>query len=44
MAKLPIIAVTAHGQSFYRQALEAGATIDKQTAGFRHARPFSISI
>jgi CheY-like chemotaxis protein len=24
MAKLPIIAVTAHGQSFYRQALEAG--------------------
>ena len=24
MARLPIIAVTAHGQSFYRQALEAG--------------------
>ena len=24
MSKLPIIAVTAHGQSFYRQALEAG--------------------
>jgi CheY-like chemotaxis protein len=24
MAKLPIIAVTAHGQSFYKQALEAG--------------------
>lgn len=24
MAKLPIIAVTAHGQSFYRLALEAG--------------------
>lgn len=24
MAKLPIIAVTAYGQSFYRQAMEAG--------------------
>lgn len=24
MAKLPIIAVTAYGQSFYRQAIEAG--------------------
>ena len=24
MAKLPIIAVTAHGQSFYKQAIEAG--------------------
>lgn len=24
MSKLPIIAVTAHGQSFYKQALEAG--------------------
>lgn len=24
MATLPIIAVTAHGQSFYKQALEAG--------------------
>jgi CheY-like chemotaxis protein len=24
MAKLPIIAVTAHGQSYYRQAIEAG--------------------
>lgn len=24
MARLPIIAVTAHGESFYKQALEAG--------------------
>jgi CheY-like chemotaxis protein len=24
MSKLPIIAVTAHGQSYYRQAIEAG--------------------
>ena len=24
MSKLPIIAVTAHGQSYYRQAMEAG--------------------
>ena len=24
MSRLPIIAVTAHGQSYYRQALEAG--------------------
>jgi CheY-like chemotaxis protein len=24
MTRLPIIAVTAHGQSFYKQALEAG--------------------
>lgn len=24
MSRLPIIAVTAHGESFYRQALEAG--------------------